>query len=364
MVGLSGVAALSLASSALPPGVAPDASASVLAFAETVDALGRAGDFSGVVLVGQGSEAVYQAAYGLADRALGTPNTVETRFNLASLDKMFTGVAVMQLVERGLLSVETRVGNILPDYPERQVAAQVTVHQLLTHTSGLGDYFDSPLLPAGLSELDGLDDYFRLFADEPLLSTPGTATRYSNSGFIVLGLIVERITGMSYTDYVREHIFVPAGMASTGSFAQDEDFLPRAIGYTTADFAGDDTGVLAENWPLLPLRGGSAGGGYSTAGDLFHFGRALVGHALLLAETTRLTLAGKVQTANPAMTFAYGFMDRIEAGQRVVGHGGGYAGITNSFSFYPASTYTVVILSNMGTGAMELISYLAENTLD
>lgn len=364
LVGLCVGAALSVTGWATPQGLAPEASGSVEAFADVVDALGGSGAFSGVVLVARESEIVYQAAYGLADRALGTPNTADTRFNLASLDKMFTGVAVMQLVERGLLSVETTVGEVLSDYPQPAVASRVTVHQLLTHTSGLGDYFDSPRLPADLRELDGLADYFRLFADEPLLTEPGTSTRYSNSGFIVLGLIVEKVTGMSYYDYVREHVFAPAGMTSSGAFAQDEDFLPRAIGYATVDYHGEETGVLAENWPLLPMRGGSAGGGYSTAGDLFRFGRALVANTLLSAATTELSLAGKAQTANPAMTFAYGFMDRIEAGQRVVGHGGGYAGIANSFNLYPASTYTVVILSNMGTGAMELIGYLAENTLE
>lgn len=355
---------LSLVVAAAPQGLAPGAPSSVAAFAGAVDALAAAGQFSGAVLVARGDVILYETAYGLADRARGIPNTVDTRFNLASLDKMFTGVAIMQLVERGLLSVETKVGDVLPDYPQREVASQVTVHQLLTHTSGLGDYFDSPLLPAGLSELDGLDGYFRLFANEPLLFTPGTATRYSNSGCIVLGLIVERVSGMSYYDYVRENVFLPAGMTSTGSFAQDEEFLPRAIGYTTVDYHGEETGVLSDNWALLPLRGGSAGGGYSTAGDLYRFGRALVGNVLLSAETTELTLEGKAKTINPATVFAYGFMDRVEAGHRAVGHGGGYAGAANAFSIYPESGYTIVILSNMGTGAMELIDYLAEHSFE
>ena len=364
VAGFGCVVVLSLAVWALPPGLATGGSNSVVEFAETVDALGRAGDFSGVVLVGRGNDVVYEAAYGLADRSLGTPNTVDTRFNLASLDKMFTGVAVMQLVERGLLSTDMTVGDVLSDYREHEVAAEVTIHELLTHTSGLGDYFDSPLLPAGLPQLVDLESYFRLFAEESLLFPPGTATRYSNSGFVVLGLIVERVTGMSYYDYVRQDVFLPAGMTSTGAYAQNESFLPRAIGYTTFDYYGEETGVLTDNWALLPMRGSSAGGGYSTAGDLFRFGRALVANTLVSPETVELMLAGKADTVNPATRFAYGFMDRVEAGHRAVGHGGGYVGVTNSFSIYPESGYTIVILSNAGTGAMELVNYLAEHSLD
>lgn len=363
-LGLGGLAFLSLVAWSSLPGLAPGASSSLSAFAETIDALGRAGEFSGVVLVGRGDAVVYEAAYGLADRTLGIPNTLDTRFNLASLDKMFTGVAVMQLVERGLLSLETKVGDVLPDYPQHEVAAQVTIHQLLTHTSGLGDYFASPFLPAGLSQLDGLDDYFALFADEPLLFPPGSATSYSNSGCIVLGLIVERVSGMSYYDFLRENVFLPAGMTGTGSFAQNESFLPRAIGYTTVDANGEETGMLSDNWSLLPMRGGSGGGGYSTVGDLFRFARALLEHRLLSPETTELTLEGKAETRNPEMMFAYGFMDRMEAGHRVVGHGGGFAGVANTFNMYLESGYTVVVLSNMGSGTMDLIAFLAEHALE
>jgi CubicO group peptidase (beta-lactamase class C family) len=359
ILGLGGFACLSLVVWSSPQGLAPGASSSVAGFAEEVDRLGSAGEFSGAVLVARGNAILYEAAYGLADRTLGVPNTLDTRFNLASLDKMFTGVAVMQLVERGLLSLEMKVGDILPDYSQREVASQVTIHQLLTHTSGLGDYFTSPFLPAGLSQLDGLDDYLALFADEPLLFPPGSATSYSNSGCIVLGLIVERVSGMSYYDFVRENIFLPAGMAVTGSFAQNEDFLPRAIGYYT-----DDAGALCDNGALLPMRGGSGGGGYSTAGDLFRFARALLEHRLLSPETTGLTFLGKAETRNPEMMFAYGFMDRMEAGHRVVGHGGGFAGVANTLNMYLESGYAVVVLSNMGSGTMTLIDYLAEHPLE
>jgi CubicO group peptidase (beta-lactamase class C family) len=336
----------------------------VVAFANEVEALCAAGEFSGAVLVARGDAVLYEAAYDLADRVQGIPNTLDTRFNLASLDKMFTGVAIMQLVERGLLSVEAKVGDILPDYPQREAASQVTIHQLLTHTSGFGDYFESPLLPAGLSGLDGLGDYFALFADEALLFPPGSATSYGNSGFIVLGLVIEKITGMSYYDAVRESVFLPAGMTSTGSFAQDEDFLPRALGYTTVDYYGEETGTLSDNGSLLPLRGGSAGGGYSTVGDLYRFSRALLEHRLLEAATTELTLGGKAKTRNPDTVFAYGFMDRMEVGRRVVGHGGGFAGVVNTFSVYVESGTTVVVLSNMGTGTMTLIDYLEEHPLE
>ena len=161
------------------------------------------------MLIALDGEPILKQAYGMADRALDLPNQVDTKFNLGSMDKMFTAVAVMQLVEQGRLALDDTIADRLPDYPNQEVAKAVTIHQLLTHTSGLGDYSESDRS----EELHRSDQEWGtspLFVDAPLEFEPGKQFRYSNSGFMVLGLIIEEVTGQSYYDYVRLNISSPA----------------------------------------------------------------------------------------------------------------------------------------------------------
>jgi CubicO group peptidase (beta-lactamase class C family) len=233
--------------------------------------------FSGVVLVAKDGAPVLTRTVGLADRAAGAPVRPDTKFNLGSINKTFTRLAVFQLAEAGKLGLDDPLVKHLPDYPNREVAAKVTLRQLLDMQSGMGDHFGPRFDAMAKDRLRGPADYLPLFADQPLEFEPGARRRYSNAGYIVLGLVVERVSGESYYDYVRRHVFAPAGMTSTDSWALDEVVPNRAVGYTRGRLREEPSPgtPLRANVLMLPARGSSAGGGYSTAEDLLRFARAL-----------------------------------------------------------------------------------------
>ena len=327
-----------------------------------VEDLGSRGELSGGVLIGRGREIAWESAYGLADRDPELPNRTSTKFNLGSMNKMFTAVAILQLVERGELALDDTIADALPDYPNEAVADVVTIHQLLTHTSGLGDVFTTQF-EADPHRYRSNADFLPLFVDEPLLFDPGTSWSYSNAGYVVLGLVIERLSGDSYDAYVRKHIFEPSGMPDTAAHDVDEAVPDLAVGYTTHDVSGNETGVLAANTPTLPGRGFAAGGGYSTTGDLFRFRNALLSNELLSPASTELLLAGKSDMA-AHVRYAYGFMDRVDAGQRVVGHTGGAPGVCSFLSMYLDTGYTAVVLSNSDSGCVPVLEYLREHPLE
>jgi D-alanyl-D-alanine carboxypeptidase len=173
------------------------------------------GSFSGTVLIARGGKPLLKKAYGLANRSFQVPNETDTKFNLGSMNKMFTGVAVLQLVEKGKLSLQDKIIRHVPDYPNRDIAENVTIHQLLTHTAGLGHYWTDEFNRTSKDRFKKVEDYIPLFADQPLLFEPGTQYSYSNAGYIVLGLIIERVTGEDYFDYIVKNIYEPAGMINT-----------------------------------------------------------------------------------------------------------------------------------------------------
>ena len=212
---LLGIAAAQPASSQTP--VPPP----VTHLRQVVDSLAEAGHFSGVVVLSRNGEPVLELAHGMADREAGRANDVETAFNLGSLNKLFTRIAVEQLVAEGRIHRDSTISAYWPDYPNGEVARRVTIAQLLEHRSGLGgNIFDAP--PGGTrADIRHNRDFVQLFASEPLQFEPGTSRRYSNAGYVVLGEIVARVTGEDYYDYVRRSIYQPAGMTRTGHFALD-----------------------------------------------------------------------------------------------------------------------------------------------
>ncbi|MBI1791268.1 MAG: beta-lactamase family protein, partial [Acidobacteria bacterium] len=224
------------------------------------------GKFSGAVLVAQEGKTLFEKAYGLADREKKAPNTLDTQFRLGSMNKMFTAVATLQLVEAGKLSLGDPLSKVLPDYPNQELARKVTVRHLLTHTGGTGDIF-GPEYEKNRLSLKALADYVKLYGARALKFEPGARWEYSNYGFLLLGYVVERVSGKSYYEYVRENIFQPAGMASTDSAPETENVHRRASGYMK------EGGVWKSNGGTLPWRGTSAGGGYSTVRDLLSFAR-------------------------------------------------------------------------------------------
>ncbi len=213
-----------------------------------------------------------------ADRETGIDNTPNTRFRIGSMNKMFTAVATLQLVERGKLSLDDTIGKILPDYPNGNVASKVKVRHLLSHTAGTGDIF-GPKFEAHRLELKTLQDYVKLYGERDLQFDPGTRWEYSNYGFLLLGVLMEKVSGKSYYDFVAENIYKVARMTNSGSEPESVEVANRSKGYMRDQFE------MVSNEPTLPWRGTSAGGGYTTAADLMKFAGALMANKLLKAET-------------------------------------------------------------------------------
>jgi D-alanyl-D-alanine carboxypeptidase len=354
------ITALTLAAVPTPPDLAPARlgdSALVAALRARLDRDAAAGRFSGAVLVARDGRPVFQQAYGLADRERRIPNTASTQFRVGSMNKMFTAVAVLQLAQAGKLRLDAPLGTYLTDYPNRDVRSKVTIHHLLTHTGGTGDIF-GPEFDTHRRELRSIQDYVKLYGARPLAFEPGSKWDYSNYGFILLGAVIEKVSGMSYYDYVASHVFAPAGMTSTASLPEDSVVATRSVGYTRDEGGGT---ALVSNAGTLPYRGTSAGGGYSTVGDLLRFATALREHRLLNEQYTTLLTTGKVAALGGM--YAYGFIDRTVGGARIVGHGGGAPGMNGDLSIDPKSGYVVAVLSNLDPPAAQRVASFVVNRL-
>jgi len=300
------------------------------------------GDFSGSVLLAKNGEILFAQAYGLADRERGTENTLDTPINLGSMNKMFTGLAVAQLVAGGKLAYNDTVGKYIPDYPDKQVRDEVTVHQLLTHTSGMGSYWTDAYTQSKNS-LRTVADFAALCEDMPLGFEPGSDYGYSNCGPVVLGMIIEAVTGQDYYNYIRTHVYAPAGMQHSGHFNKVETESGKAIGYFVPREAGATD--LVSNFEDLGYIGSPAGGGYASANDLLSFATALYNGSLIDAPHREELTTFKVQQG-PDEGYAYLYADNRINGQRYIGHNGGAPGINAEFSVFPDSGYTIVVLSN------------------
>ena len=327
----------------------------IAALRKSMDDAAAADRFSGAALVAKNGKTVFAKAYGLADREKKTPNTLKTRFRLGSMNKMFTAVAILQLVQSGKLDLKSPFGKYLTDYPNRDVASKVTVEQMLSHTGGTGDIF-GPEFDKNRLELKTLQDYVKLYGNRAPEFEPGGRWQYSNYGFLLLGVLVEKVSGQSYYDYVRDHIFKPAGMTGTASEPEEQLVADRSMGYTRSGGNG-----LRPNTDTLPYRGTSAGGGYSTVEDLLKFATALQNHKLLNAQHTELLTTGKVET--PMGKYAYGFADTIDNGTRCFGHGGGAPGMNGDLKICPGSGYVIAVLANMDPPGASRVADFITNRL-
>ncbi len=312
--------------------------------------------FSGAVLIAKDTIPILKKAYGYANRSFNVPNKIDTKFNLGSMNKMFTAVAILQLVEKGKLVLDGKIIDYVPDYPNKDVASQVTIHQLLTHTSGLGNYWTEEFMKTSRDLIREIKDYLPLFVNDSLLFEPGSQYSYSNAGFMVLGYVIEKVTGQSYFDYVRENIYKPAGMINTDAYENDYVVPNIAIGYTTFQARPDE---IKNNLFMHVVKGGPAGGGYSTVEDLLMFSNALMNDKLLSQSYTKMAISGKVKT-DPNVMYAYGFRDRVENGHHIVGHTGGFPGISSYLGIFTDLGYTVAVLSNFDNGSTELVLFIEE----
>lgn len=295
---------------------------------EYVGALAAADDFSGVVLIAKNGEPLFQNAWGFADRENRIYNSIDTKFNIGSMDKSFTSLAIHRLASQGKLQYTDPIKTFLPEYPNTEAAGKVTVKHLLDMTSGIGDFFGDRFNSAQKEKIKTIKDYLSLFADKPLEFEPGTRTRYSNGGYIVLGAIIERISGIDYFEYIKKEILLPAGMASTDWFERTSLPTNCAIGYTYSTGIGKDN-TRHRNTELLPQKGSSAGGGYSTAGDLLLYTKALQRNSFAPAS--------------------------FEA-RNGMGIAGGTAGVNAVLEWNKQNGYTIVVLSNYDPPSAEKVA--------
>ena len=324
-----------------------------LKIADLMEKLIRVDRFSGAILIARNEKILYQRVSGLADRAWQIRNRSDTKFNLASMTKMFTAVAVAQLVEKGKITLDEPVGKVLPDYPNREVSEKVTVRQLLNHTSGLAgaDRTAEKLLATFRQGARTISEHLSAFAGDPLNFEPGSRFEYSNYGYILLGAIIEKISGQDYYSYVRENIFQAAEMMNTDFYELDTDPPNLAKGLMDAPSGGRRSNTL-----FIGVKGMPAGGAYSTLGDLLKFSIALKNQKLLGSKSLELLWTGSKQNAR----YGGGFEINRYNKTRIVGHGGGWFGVTNRMEIYPDLGYTVVILSNYDSDPTSITNKLRE----
>jgi CubicO group peptidase (beta-lactamase class C family) len=263
---------------------------------------------------------------------------------------MFTAVAVMQLAEAGKLSLDDTLGKFMPAGSMRtDVLSKVRVKHLLTHTSGLGSYFSPRWDSLSRALFRTVDDWIPLVKDERLQFEPGTRWAYSNTGMLLLGKVIESASGKDYFQYVRERIFQPAGMASTDSYELDRVTKNLAVGYEREETPGGPQ--YRNNIFQHVIRGGPAGGGYSTVGDLTRFAVALEEGKLVSREGVRQLTTPKPELGSPD----YGFGFTTDEDGRITGHSGGFLGISAQLDIYLTEDYTVAVMANYGGAAQPVI---------
>lgn len=289
---------------------------------------------SGAVLIAKNGEPLFRRAYGQASLEFAVPNRPDTKFNIGSINKSFTSMAIAQLLERGLIDLDERIGEYLSDLPD-DWGEKITIRHLLTMRSGLGHYWNEDW-ERRFAKIRTVDDLMDVIVKTPLQFEPGSSRQYSNSGYVVLGALIERVTGQSYYEYVRENIFEPAGMENTDSYELDQIVPNLARGYT--ENRSDDPylgNARQNNFFLHSVKGSPAGGGYSTVDDLNRYVEALKRNALAGQEYTNMVLGMFENAEDPR---------KRPAGIGVAG--GASVGINAIVEADFPSGYTVIVLSN------------------
>lgn len=300
-----------------------------------------ADSFSGVVLLARGDRQLLLLPLGYRDRERRLPNEGTTKFAIASMTKMFTGVAVGQLAQQGRLRFSDTVRMLAPALPAA-LAGRLTVHQLLTHTSGLGSIWGDEFQRRGGESFHAPRDFYPLFVNQPLQFEPGARWGYSNAGYVVLGDLIERMSGKGYADYIRRHVFAPAGMSTAPDDELSRGDPDRAIPYSRqlSNSRGLERADRVGLRRMMP-----AGGAVASAPDLWRFARALTGHRLLNAAYTDTVTTGKVRY-RPGASYGYGFANEVVNGQVVIFHDGGAEGISANLDIFPATGHVAIVLSN------------------
>ena len=338
----------------LPPLTLEQAKAEIGAF---LDRLAAAEAFSGTALLAKDGQVVFEAARGIADRNHGVSMRLDSKLNLGSMDKMFTAVAIGQLVDEGKLSFQDPVSKFLGGKGWTKAdLSKLRVEHLLSHTSGLGSYFNDTYQRMARQLLRKVDDYKPLVAEETLAFEPGTKWQYSNTGFLLAGAVIEAVTGRDYFDVVRERVYARAGMPGSDSYDIDLVVPNLAIGYSR-ERTPQGTRWRSNTFEHV-IRGGPAGGGYSTARDLLAFAEALRKGRLVKPATAERLWTAKPELQSPE--YGYGFGVGRDALGRRVGHSGGFSGISSVLDIYLDTGWTLVVLSNVDGGMQPVAQKLRE----
>ncbi|MEZ4984537.1 MAG: serine hydrolase domain-containing protein [Saprospiraceae bacterium] len=315
-------------------------------------------DFSGTILIAQHDSILVKRAFGNASIEYNIKNEVDTKFNIASITKMITSVAVLQLFEQGKLKMDAVVGTYLPDYPNSTVRDSVTIEQLLTHTSGLQPFYGGNYLESNKLNYKKVSDYLPLFVNEPLAFSPGTSYKYNGAGFVILGLIIEKITGMDYYDYIDQNVFKKAGMKNSLAIETDSIVSNKASGYTST--FGDKNYYSRNDYYLS--KASPAGSHYSTVEDLYLFSRALRNNLFFSENTKEMMLTPRVKGYNTHLGYGVDIDQRYS--EVIFGHSGGWFGVRTELMDFKDSGITIVVLSNFDdngkTGASKVIDDLKE----
>jgi CubicO group peptidase (beta-lactamase class C family) len=294
------------------------------------------GRFSGAVLVAQGGQVLLSKGYGLADTMQVAPNTPQTRFRLASMSKQFTAVAILILQAQGRLNLNDPACTYLPSCPDAW--GPITIRHLLTHSSGLPNYTDFAGFDGSAGQATTPDELISRFRDMPLRFAPGSAFSYGNSGYVLLGRIIEQVSGQSYGDFLRTAIFEPLGMNDSG---YDDGSVARAVSYSRI-------GQIAFGINTTTLF--AAGGLYSSVDDLYKWDQALYSDRLLPANLRN-------EMFTPAMqNYGYGWFIQQRSGRRVIYHPGWISGAATYSAHLPDQGLTVIVLSNLETANVQGIS--------
>jgi len=300
--------------------------------------------FNGSVLVAENGKVIYKKGLGLANMEWNIPNTPETRFRLGSITKQFTATLILQLVEQGKIKLDGKITDYLPDY-RKDTGAKVTVHQLLNHTSGIPSYTSLPDFGNDVSRNPyQVDDFVKKYASKDLQFEPGSKFSYNNSGYFLLGAIIEKVTGQTYEQVLKEKILDPLGMKNTGYDHHGTILEKRASGY-------EKTGEGYVNAPYLDMSlPYSAGSLYSTVEDLYLWDQALYTNRVLSALSKDLMYKPHLDE------YAYGWVianTKLGTGTEAVPsirHGGGINGFNTMIARYPAQKNLVVLLDNTSQG--------------
>jgi len=303
--------------------------------------------YSGTVLVAKGPQVLLTDFAGEANKGDHAPINIDTKFNLGSMNKMFTSVAVARLVEAGKLSFDDPIGRWIDEtWLPKEVTGKITVRHLITHTSGLGSYFNETYMKSSRALFRKLDDYKPLIKDDRPAFEPGTRFQYSNTGMFLLGVIIEKVTGKDYFEHIRKAVYEPAGMTGSDCYEMDYPVENLAIGYSpdwTSPYKWQN------NLYKHVLKGGPAGGGFSTVKDLHRFALALLSGKLVSKATLEV-----MWTDAKGSNYGYGFSVVQSPGGKAVGHSGGFPGINSQLDIYVDSGYVVAAMCNYDNGASPL----------